>query len=147
MVHAVVLLLAAQPILGRSTVQFAMPFSEPPEGLKTREQVRDRFGWRLTSGVEQGRAYDEVRYHGNPYDYIQGPGRGMLFFMTLGMSELILTPCDLCWTARDVLVGYKIRFYYDEANQTTRFSIDGGAPHELRPGPFIDSSQSPSPPR
>jgi len=111
-------------------------------GLTTREQVRERFGWRVKSGVEDGRPYDEVRYHGKPYQELEGPGRGMLFVMTCGLSELVLLPRDLCRAGRDVLVGHTIRFHYDGSDRVTSYEIDGEGPYAVAPA---SSAMQPAP--
>ncbi len=103
-------------------------FGHPILDLTTKEQVRERFGRRISSGVEDGRAYDEVRYHGKPYEELKGPGRGMLIVMTCGLSEMVLIPRDLCKAGRDLLVGHKIRFDYDESGQVISCWLDGEGP-------------------
>src|SRR5262249_22180836 len=56
---------------------------------------------------------------------LEGPGRGMAFVLTCGLSELVLLPRDLCRAGRDVIVGRRIRFFYDESGGVTGHQIDG----------------------
>jgi hypothetical protein len=108
--------------------------------LTTRDQVRERFGPRVTSGVADGRPYDEVRYRGKACCEIEGPGRVMLLVITCGLSELVLLPRDAFRAGNDVIVGHTVRFEYDAWDRVIAWRVDGEIRDRVELPPPADSS-------
>src|SRR5947209_7778858 len=104
--------------------------------LTNRDDVHAQFGEPIASGVENAKVGHEYavweEFHAqeiiaNPY---RGPGYGMGFMMSFGLSELIFVPMELTRLTKAMLIGEDLRFSYDEAGRVSYATIDGN-PHYI----------------
>src|SRR5262249_43130907 len=113
--------------------------------LKTREDVQEHFGGRITSGVEDGRPFDEIHYHGKVCQSGDcGKCYTKLLIMTCGLIDLVMVPYETCRAARCIIPGHAIRFHYDESNRLTSHTVDGDIPYAVSQSPHRTRPETPA---
>ena len=86
--------------------------------LKSREEVRAAFGKPEKCGVEDGKDFEEFRTRRKIHSDRQ-QGEAMLAGFTLGASEVVFLPLELCRLTTGTLFGQTIRFTYDPTGSVT----------------------------
>jgi hypothetical protein len=102
-----------------------------PTELKTKEEVRARFGEPTVIGSldgTDGAFYEDYFTHrkiATHPDRTSSPGYVMGLFMTLGTLDLFLVPEELLLTAKRTVVGQTLRFTYDKNEKLLKLELDG----------------------
>jgi hypothetical protein len=96
-----------------------------PGALETKEQVHAKFGKPAETGANEGESFETFRSRVKLRDEVGSSGCFMAFGMTLGLSEFLLFPTELCLAGRNAFFGQEVRFTYDEAGQVKGVLLDG----------------------
>ena len=96
--------------------------------LTTKEQVHAQFGDPSATGVrEGGKVFEDfhTRQKLSTWDQNKAEGYVMLMAMTLGVSELVLTPYELYLLGVRTLIGQTVHVTYDANGKIVRMDLDG----------------------
>lgn len=86
---------------------------------KTRDQIRDVMGTPVTTGIEDGREFDDFVTHKKIAEDSRIYGLSVYFAMTCGFSEILTLPNEAYRAIRNMTVGTDLRFYYDANGRIT----------------------------
>lgn len=86
---------------------------------ETREQIREVLGTPMTTGIEEGREFDDFVTCKKIEEDSRIYGLSVSFAMTCGFSEFITFPNEAYRAIRNMIVGTDLRFYYDANGRIT----------------------------
>ncbi|MBX9627841.1 MAG: hypothetical protein K2X82_28845 [Gemmataceae bacterium] len=142
----IVLLLAAGVVGSTGCSAFVASSGTELAKLKTRDEVRGKFGEPVGQGTEEGEFYEDYRTRRKIAEQWKGIYSCMGFAYTLGLSELYAFPHEVFVAARRSLAGQTVRVEYDGAGEVAGVRlIDGGGPTGWR-RPTPAAAPSPGPP-
>jgi hypothetical protein len=95
--------------------------------LATKEQVHSWFGEPSATGTEAGKVFEDfyTRQKVSTWDQSQTEGYTLLLALTLGTSELVLTPYELCLLGVRTVNGQTVHVTYDANGKIAGLSLDG----------------------
>jgi hypothetical protein len=95
--------------------------------LTTREQVHASLGEPSTTGIENGKSFEEyhTRQKISESETVRVYGLGMGIVMSYGAYELIAFPKELYLLGSRTLRGQTLRVRYDENGKVSGFALDG----------------------
>jgi hypothetical protein len=109
--------------------------------VKNRQEVHAKLGEPASTGVAEGKAYEEFhtrqKIAGADQRLFGGPGYAMGVYMTCGLSEVVLFPYELSLVGRRALFGQTVRVTYEADDAVAYVLLDGVPPGMwwLRPRP------------
>src|SRR5262245_56857641 len=121
---ALLLLIALVPLSGGCSFLIARR-GEDLRDLTTRQEVRQRLGEPVASGVNNGRPYEDFHFTGKLADSNRAYVEAVAGAFTLGISEVAMLPVEAFQPGNDVLNGHDVRFVYDEQDNVTKRFVDG----------------------